>query len=89
MDYDRAAQLTRNVAFMQRENWRHAPCPEMTFEHIESMFSRWSDEMSATKKCRWLGWMQATVVLMTYPFTSLETMKNINKDCISSKEPKA
>lgn len=86
MNYDKAAILTRNVASLQQKNWRDAPCPEMTFGHIEGMMDRWSDEMSATKKCRWLGWMQATVVAMTYPYTSLDTMKQINKDCLSPKE---
>ncbi len=81
MNIDRAAKLTRNVAYLQRNNWRDTPCPEMTFAHIDSMWRRWSDNMSETKKCRWLGWMQATVVAMTYPFTNLETMKQINRDC--------
>lgn len=81
MDVDRAARLTRNVALLQKKNWRTPTCPEMSFEHIEGMMSRWSGDMSPGKKNRWLGWMQATVVAMTYPYTSLETMKRINKDC--------
>jgi len=84
MNIDRAGQLTRNVAFQQKNNWREAPCKEMTYEHIEDMWFRWSRDsksMSDTKKCRWLGWMQATIVAATYPYTDLEVMKNINKDC--------
>ena len=81
MDYDKAARQTRNVAYIQRKNWRDPPCPEMSFEHIDDMMHRWSNEMSDTKKCRWLGWMQATVVAMTYPYTSLDTMKELNKLC--------
>lgn len=82
MDYDRALQLTFNIAYLQRGNWRRPPCPELSFEHIALMASRVDcEEMSDTKKCRWLGWMQATVVAMTYPYTSLETMKNLNREC--------
>ena len=81
MDIDEAARLTYNVATLQRMNWREPPCPEMSYDHIASMWVRWSDDMSDTKKCRWLGWMQATIVAMTFPFTSLETMKNINRQC--------
>jgi hypothetical protein len=85
MNYDDAARMTHNVAYLQRNNWRKAPCPEMTFDHLVSMMDRWSDDMSDTKKCRWLGWMQATVVAMTYPYTSLETMKAINATCARRK----
>ena len=80
MNIDKAARLTMNVAILQKNNWRDHSCKEMSFNHVEEMWKRWSDKMSDTKKCRWLGWMQATVVAMTYPYTSLETMKQINKD---------
>lgn len=84
MNVDKAAQLTFNVARLQKKNWRDPPCRELSFDHIQSMIIRWSDDMSETKKCRWLGWMQATVVAMTHPYTSLETMKNINLNCAES-----
>lgn len=82
MNYRAALKTTRNIAYLQRNNWRDAPCTEMSFGHIEKMMDRInSEDMSDTKLCRWLGWMQATVVSMTYPYTSLETMKNINRGC--------
>lgn len=81
MNIDKAAELTLNVARLQKNNWKEPPCPELSFDHMENMMSRWSDDMSDTKKCRWLGWMQATLVAMTYPYTDLEVMKMINKEC--------
>lgn len=71
------------VARANRENWQATTCPEMTLAHIEDMWTRWSDEMSPTKKCRWLGWMQATVVAMAYPHVTLELFKQVNMDCAS------
>ena len=81
MDINKAALLTWNVAYLQMNNWREPPCHEMSFAHIESMWLRWPTLTSDTKKCRWLGWMQATIVAMTFPHVGLEVMKNINKEC--------
>lgn len=82
MDYRKALNITIDLAGTHKKHWREHPCKEMSFEHVEDMMERIDHEnMSDTKLCRWLGWMQATVVVMTYPHTTLETMKNINKGC--------
>lgn len=84
MDQRRATQLTANIAELQWRNWRIPACPELSYEHIQEMNDKIQDpesEMSDTKIGRWLGWMQAAVVAQTYPYTSLETMKNLNKEC--------
>jgi hypothetical protein len=36
-----------------------------------------TEEMSDTKLCRWLGWMQAAIV--SWGIATLEDMKEINK----------
>lgn len=52
----------------------------MSFEHLAHMWHQWSDDMSDGKKHRWLGWMQATIIAMTYPNANLLGMKMINRD---------
>lgn len=79
MNVDKAAEATYNLAVTLKSSWDYHPAPEMSFEHLENMWSRWDISMSETKKCRWLGWMQGAMVAMLYPSVSLETMKDINK----------
>lgn len=84
MNILKAAQRTANVAHLQRRNWRDAVCPELSYDHIIEMNMEMQSGqtiMSDTKLCRWLGWMQATVVAQTYPYTDLSVMKLINKEC--------
>ncbi len=82
MSIDAAAARTYEVAeHLQRQgHWRASDCPEMAFAHIMGMWDQWSDDMSDEKKCRWLGWMQATIVAMTYPKANLLGMKMLNRD---------
>lgn len=81
MNVDRAMLKTFELAIINSKFWKESPCPQMSFGHIHSMVDRWSPDMSEDKKNRWLGWMQATVVAMTYPHSSLDDMKEINREC--------
>lgn len=55
--------------------------PECEIDHLRSMLQRVceSTEWSDGKMGRWLGWMQACVVMnLHHPDVDLETMKDIN-----------
>lgn len=78
MDIDGAARATLELARKHADAWRDPPLPEMSLDHLEGMMKRWPHDGSATKQCRWLGWMQATVVAMAAPHVTLEDMKRIN-----------
>lgn len=79
MNVDGAAKETMELAERLAPYWRKDHAPEMSLEHLRGMMDRWSPELSETKRCRWLGWMQATVVAMTAPHCTLEDMKQISK----------
>ncbi len=82
MSIDAAAARTYEIAehLHKLGQWRTSDCPEMSFEHLAHMWHQWSDDMSDGKKHRWLGWMQATIIAMTYPNANLLGMKMINRD---------
>jgi hypothetical protein len=61
--------------------------PGLTFAHIEDMWARWPHGGSETKRCRWLGWMQASVVAMTDGRIGLDEMKAINFACSEDPVP--
>lgn len=83
MDILIAAQRTANVAHLQKHNWREAVYPEFSYARIISMNCQiQAGFVSDTKMYLWLGWMQATVVAQTYPYTDPEVMKLINQECV-------
>lgn len=51
---------------------------DLSYTHLQEMHQKIRDnpDWSETKLCRWLGWMQATVV--SWGVFSLEDMKFIN-----------
>lgn len=81
MDIEAAARMTLELA---REHARNGPLreiPGLSLDHVEDMMARWPVDGSPTKRCRWLGWMQASVVAMTEGRATLEDMKEINRIC--------
>lgn len=81
MDIEAAARMTLDLA---REHARKGPLreiPGLSLDHVEDMMARWPADGSPTKRCRWLGWMQASVVAMTEGRATLEDMKEINRIC--------
>jgi hypothetical protein len=87
VNIEAAALRTLEIARANAEAWRADATPDMSLAHLESMWARWPHEGSPTKRCRWLGWMQATVVAMAGPAVTLEDMKRVNLDCADDPAP--
>lgn len=81
MDIDAAARMTLELAREQARTGPLKEIPGLSLAHVEDMMARWPVDGSPTKRCRWLGWMQAAVVAMTEGRVGLDHMKAINKAC--------
>lgn len=79
MDIESAARKTIDLARKHAYLAAAYKVPGLTLSHIEDMWARWPIDGSETKRCRWLGWMQACVVAMTEGVVTLEDMKAINQ----------
>lgn len=53
--------------------------PEVDYPHLVDMYERAQALVSQPKLGRWLGWMQACVVINSMGALTLEDMKAINK----------
>lgn len=73
---DETMELARNGA--DHSDLYHVP-DSSSFQHVCDMYNTINSDqtMSDTKLCRWLGWMQASVV--SWGLWTLEDMKEINK----------
>lgn len=54
-------------------------CPESDYPHLLSMYERAHEIESSAKLGRWLGWMQACVVINSMGKLTLDDMKAINE----------
>lgn len=89
MNIEKAALKTLEIAQAAAEEGPLRETPGLTFAHIQDMWARWPHDGSPTKRCRWLGWMQAAVVAMTEGRVGLEEMKAINLACSEDPVPVA
>jgi hypothetical protein len=87
MNIEAAALKTLELALEEAVNGPLRETPGLSLAHVEDMWARWPHDGSATKRCRWLGWMQAAVVAMTDGRVGLEKMKAINLDCSEDPVP--
>ena len=87
MDIEKAALRTLEVARAAAAEGPLRETPGLSLSHVEDMWARWPHTGSATKRCRWLGWMQAAVVAMTDGRVGLEEMKAINLACADDPAP--
>ncbi len=87
MDIEKAALKTLEVARAAAAEGPLRDLPGLSLAHVEDMWARWPHQGSATKRCRWLGWMQAAVVAMTEGRVGLEEMKAINLACAEDPVP--
>lgn len=79
MNIDKAMLETIELMERHKDQWRDdLHVKGFSIDHMHSMKARWSDDMSDTKKCRWLGWMQAVVCVCLHPTVDLDTVKEIN-----------
>lgn len=81
MNIEAAALKTLELALEEAVKGPLREIPGLSLKHVEDMWARWPHDGSATKRCRWLGWMQAAVVAMTEGRVGLEEMKAINLAC--------
>lgn len=81
MNIEAAALKTLEIARAEAARGPLRETPGLSLAHVEDMLARWPHQGSATKRCRWLGWMQAAVVSMTDGRVGLEEMKAINLAC--------
>jgi hypothetical protein len=87
MNIEAAALKTLELALEEAVKGPLRETPGLSLAHVEDMWARWPHDGSATKRCRWLGWMQATVVAMTEGRVGLEEMKAINLACSEDPAP--
>jgi hypothetical protein len=87
MNIEAAALKTLKLAHTHAAQGRVREIPGLSLSHVEDMWARWPVDGSPTKRCRWLGWMQAAVVAMTEGRASLEEMKAINLACAQDPAP--
>lgn len=79
MDINGAKDELISFCMDHKDHWQDQGVPGFGYRHILDMNDRWSDSMSDTKKCRWLGWMQAVACVSLPGHFDLETMKQMNK----------
>ena len=89
MNIEAAALKTLELALQEAVRGPLRETPGLSLAHVEDMWARWPHDGSATKRCRWLGWMQAAVVAMTDGRVGLEEMKAINLACSEDPAPVA
>jgi hypothetical protein len=87
MNIEAAALKTLEIARAEAARGPLRETPGLSLTHVEDMWARWPHQGSATKRCRWLGWMQAAVVAMTDGRVGLEEMKAINLACAEDPAP--
>lgn len=87
MNIEAAALKTLELALEEAAKGPLRETPGLSLAHVEDMWARWPHDGSATKRCRWLGWMQAAVVAMTDGRVGLEEMKAINLACSDDPAP--
>lgn len=87
MNIEAAALKTLEIARAEAARGPLRETPGLSLAHVEDMWGRWPHQGSATKRCRWLGWMQAAVVAMTEGRVGLEEMKAINLSCSDDQAP--
>ena len=87
MNIEAAALKTLEIARTAAAGGPLRATPGLSLAHVEDMWARWPHSGSATKRCRWLGWMQAAVVAMTEGRVGLEEMKAINLACADDPAP--
>jgi hypothetical protein len=87
MNIEAAALKTLELALQEVAKGPLRETPGLTLAHVEDMWARWPHSGSSTKRCRWLGWMQAAVVAMTEGRVGLEEMKAINLACADDPAP--
>lgn len=87
MNIEAAALKTLELALEEAVKGPLRETPGLSLAHVEDMWARWPHDGSATKRCRWLGWMQAAVVAMTDGRVGLEEMKAINLACSEDPAP--
>ena len=87
MNIEAAALKTLEIARAEAARGPLRETPGLSLAHVEDMWARWPHQGSATKRCRWLGWMQAAVVAMTEGRVGLEEMKAINLACADDPVP--
>lgn len=87
MNIEKAALRTLEIARAAAAEGPLRETPGLSLAHVEDMWARWPHQGSATKRCRWLGWLQAAVVAMTDGRVGLEEMKAINLACADDPVP--
>lgn len=87
MNIEAAALKTLELVLQESTKGPLRETPGLTLAHVEDMWARWPHDGSPTKRCRWLGWMQAAVVAMTEGRIGLEQMKAINLACADDPAP--
>ena len=87
MNIEAAALKTLEIARAEAARGPLRETAGLSLAHVEDMWARWPHQGSATKRCRWLGWMQAAVVAMTDGRVGLEAMKAINLACADDAVP--
>ena len=87
MNIEKAALKTLEVARAAAAEGPLRETPGLSLSHVEDMWARWPHNGSPTKRCRWLGWLQAAVVAMTEGRVGLEEMKAINLACADDPAP--
>lgn len=87
MNIEAAALKTLELALQEAVRGPLRETPGLSLAHVEDMWARWPHDGSATKRCRWLGWMQAAVVAMTDGRVGLDEMKAINLACSDDPAP--
>jgi hypothetical protein len=87
MNIEAAALKTLKLAHTHAAQGPLREIPGLSLSHMEDMWARWPVDGSRTKRCRWLGWMQAAVVAMTDGRVGLEDMKVINLACAQDPAP--
>lgn len=81
MNMIEAARRSMALAENYSECFGIAP-DECGIEHLRDMMkSIEHSEMSESKRARWLGWMQASIVFACAPYVTLDNMKAINRGC--------
>jgi hypothetical protein len=87
MNIEAAALKTLELALEEANKGSLREIPGLNLTHVEDMWARWPHDGSPTKRCRWLGWMQAAVVAMTEGRVGLEDMKAIKLACAGDPVP--
>lgn len=79
---DQMAAMKVTVQLAKDNPW-WARTKGTTVKHLEDMLERAmnDDDMDDAKMGRWLGWMQAVLVMNSPKMFTLDDMKEINRQC--------